>query len=107
MNDVTFLEAARHLASHMLRKTESGDDAALREGFRRTLARDPKPGERDALKKALRRYTAYYQQHPEDAVRFLSTGKSRVEAWGDRAQHAGYMAVASILLNLDETVTKE
>lgn len=107
MNDVTFLEAARHLASHMMRRMEAGQDAALGEGFRRTLAREPQPHEAATLRKALARFEGYYQQHPEEAVTFLATGKSRVEPWSNPAQHAAYMAVASILLNLDETVTKE
>ncbi len=107
MNDVTFLEAARHLASHMLKKTGEGDEAALREGFLRTLGRAPRSTEQDVLQAALHRYSAYYGQHPEDASRFLASGKSPAEPWADTAQHAAYMALASILLNLDETVTKE
>ncbi len=107
MNDVTFLEAARHLASRMLDKSEAGDAAALREGYRWTLAREPAKKELDALQRALIHYRDYYRKAPEEARHFLAVGKSPVRAWPDLAQHAAYMAVASIVLNLDETVTKE
>jgi hypothetical protein len=107
MNDVTFLEAARHLASRMLDRVGEGEDAALREGYYRVLAREPKAKEMEALRRALGHYQRHYAGAPGEARLFLAAGKSGLRAWPDVAQHAAYMAVASIVLNLDEAVTKE
>jgi hypothetical protein len=109
MNDVTFLEASRVLAARMLREAEAAGDSnrVLDRGYLLVLGRLPAARERESLLRAYRKFETYYQQHPEDAARFLIVGKSPVDTKVEAPQLAAWTAVASILLNLDETVTKE
>lgn len=104
MNDVTYLEAARKLGERML--TEGGDRGLAR-GWKLVLAREPSPKERQLTRDALEKFAAYYRQHPSDAEKYLSQGESRVNRSLDPKQLAAYASVASMLLNLDEAVTKE
>jgi hypothetical protein len=104
MNDVAYLEAARKLGERMLRR-DDGDRISY--GFRLTLAREPSSVERAALEEALGKFSAFYREHPAEAKAFLKHGKSAPHAKADAAALASYAAVAGILLNMDETITKE
>jgi mono/diheme cytochrome c family protein len=97
MNDETFLEAARHLGGVMMRE-------GLASGYIRVLSRRPKPAELDVLNSSL----AYHRDYFADAGKaraFLAQGESRVET-ADATEAAAHMAVASMILNLDEAVNK-
>ena len=104
MNDVAYLEAARKLGERM--QQAKGTEARIAAGFRLALGREPGAGESAAIQEALAKFQAYYRMHPADANRFLSQGKAP-RGRGNAATLASYAAVAGILLNLDETVTKE
>jgi hypothetical protein len=107
LNDIAYVEAARHLAQRML--TEGGATATSRltYGFRRATARAPIPAERQILEKGLDRYLAIYRADPEAARQLLAHGDSPRNDKLDAAELAAYASVATILLNLDETLTKE
>lgn len=107
MNDVTFVEAARKLAERLLGEGPANEKSRLRYGFLLTLGREPQPREQAALSKALLHYRSYYGQNQDDARQFLAVGNSSPANKWDTADLAAWTAVASILLNLDETVTKE
>jgi hypothetical protein len=107
MNDVTFVEAARKLAERLLQQTAADDAERLGHGYRLVLARDAKASEHQTLERALNHFRGYYREHPADAAVYLASGKSALPSKRDDAELAAWTAVASILLNLDETVTKE
>jgi hypothetical protein len=48
-----------------------------------------------------------YQQDEEAAEQLLSVGESEQAESLDTIQLAAWMGVASVILNLDETITKE
>jgi hypothetical protein len=98
MNDVTFLEAARNLGALMLKE-------GLNEGFRRLLARAPRPAEVEILKSSLAYHRDYFSD-PAKAADYLKQGASPVDPKANPRELAAHMAVASLLMNLDETVTK-
>ncbi len=107
LNDVTYLEAGRKLGERMLSEA-SGDDAdRLGFGFRLATGRKPSDRELQQLGRALSQFQADYSADPEAAAEWLSHGAAEVaDAWpADRL--AAYAAVGSLLLNLDETMTKE
>ena len=85
LNEPVFIEAAKSLAERVLRETPA---ASTRERatrmFRTCLARAPQPHELAELEKL----------HAEK----LAGGGSETDAW---------FLVANVLLNLDETITKE
>ncbi|MBI1353183.1 MAG: DUF1553 domain-containing protein [Acidobacteria bacterium] len=107
MNDVTYVEAARKLGERML--TEGGSDAEARldYGFRLATAREPGQAELAVLKRGLQRYQQRYAVHPADAEKLLSQGDSPRSEAIEPAEQAAYAAVASLILNLDEAITKE
>jgi hypothetical protein len=107
MNDVTYVEAARRLAERIL--TEGGRAAEDRVGWawRLALARPPKPAETQVLLGVLRQLEHSYKTNEGAAREILSEGESPRNRKLDACELASYTGVASLILNLDETVTKE
>jgi Protein of unknown function (DUF1553)/Protein of unknown function (DUF1549)/Concanavalin A-like lectin/glucanases superfamily/Planctomycete cytochrome C len=104
MNDVTFLEASRKLAERMMVEGGSTPEQRLAFGYRLVLAKTPDPARLQILEKAL---TQFSTASKTDAREFLHEGRSPQAAKVKLQDLAAYTAVASLLLNLDETITKE
>ena len=107
MNDPTYIEAARVLAGRML--TEGGKTAAARINFAFRLAtgRLPNPQERAVLVEAAQEALADYRLHSDEAAALLKVGASGNNSRLNRKELAAWTTVASMILNLDETITKE
>jgi len=107
MNDPIFLEAARALSGRMLR--EGGDSAAQRiaYGFELATARPPKPRESEILMASLRYYLDTFQTDQASVSKYISVGDAPAVSNYSPSEVAAYMAVASTILNLDATVSKE
>ncbi|AMV18782.1 PSD1 and planctomycete cytochrome C domain-containing protein [Planctomyces sp. SH-PL14] len=107
MNDEQYVEAARRLAARMLLEGGSQTVDRLTYGFRLATCRQPTPKELEVLTKQLQLHLEKFQQDQPAALKLLTVGASpRNEALAP-VEHAAYTMVANILLNLDETVTKE
>ena len=107
MNNVTYLEAARLMGQRMM--LEGGTVAADRIawGFQLATAHRPDAKETDILNNFFRQQLDQFQTSPQAADKFLTQGESP-RAPGLRAPElAAYASVASLILNLDETVTKQ
>ncbi len=107
MNEVTYVEAARLLAERMLREGGQTDAARLRFAFRLATVRLPSERETNILLDALRAQRDYFQGHRAEAARLLSVGERKRDARLDTVELAAYATVASLILNLDEVITKE
>jgi hypothetical protein len=107
MNDVTFLEAARKLAERMIKEGGAAPADRLTFAFRLATARRPRPAELRVLSESLARHRDVYQTDPQAAAAFLGQGESPRDTALDPGELAAYSAVAGLILNLDETVTKE
>jgi mono/diheme cytochrome c family protein len=106
LNEVTFVEAARKLAEQSLR--QPGDnDAKLAWTFRKVVRRDATSAELAVLRKGLEKRLATYAADPTLAPKLLAQGVSPAATDLDRNQLAAWTTTANILLNLDETVTRE
>ena len=75
--------------------------------FRLATARPPKPHESKVLLKTFQQLRDNYLKDPEAAVQLLSEGESARDKTLDSTELASYASIASLILNLDETVTKE
>jgi hypothetical protein len=106
LNEVTFVEAARKLAEQSLRRP-GDDDAKLSWTFRKVVRRDATAAELAVLRKGLEKRLSTYVADPTLAPKLLAQGMSPVPADLDRNRLAAWTATANILLNLDETVTRE
>ncbi|MFN8685552.1 MAG: PSD1 and planctomycete cytochrome C domain-containing protein [Acidobacteriota bacterium] len=102
MNDVTFLEASRKLAERMMDEREG-----LARGFRMVTSRRPSAAEMVVIERALARYREEYQRDPAAARNLLAHGDSKRNEGTDVVELAARTMVASLLLNLDEGITRE
>jgi hypothetical protein len=106
LNDVTYVEASRVLAGRVLRSVR-GDKERLTLLFRLVLARRPTARELAVLEAGLTRHRRHYKKDPQAAVRLLASGEAPVDRSLDRVEQAAYTALATVVLNLDEAITKE
>ncbi len=107
MNDETFIEAARQAACRILRDADSDADRRLRQLFRMLTARNPTDKEQQVLKRSLGFYRDQFTADVAGASDFLSVGRSNPGDEFPPAELAAYTAVADMILNLDEVITKE
>jgi hypothetical protein len=107
MNDVTYVEAARLLAQRML--LEGGATPQARVAWAFLVAASRRPGERElqVLLRNLNWQMDYFGHNPQEATRLLSIGEKRNDAKLDAVELAAYSATASLILNLDEVITKQ
>ena len=109
LNETQFMEAARALADRTLREGGSTDDQRIVYAFRRVLARKPRAAEKAELLALLKRQTRRLAEGWLDAGA-LATGAAEpfeLPADATPTQRAALTAVSRVLLNLDETLTKE
>jgi hypothetical protein len=104
-NEPGYLEAARALGERMLRE-RSEDDARVSLGFRLATGRLPSPEETRVLATTLRRFREDYAAHPDEASKLLTVGVTDFDGKTPLADAAAAMSVASMILGLDETITK-
>jgi len=106
MNDVQFVEAARVLAEHSL-KSSPDRKQQLEFAFRRLLGRSPQPEEIAVLTLSFDRQQTQYRESPAEAELLLKQGASARDASLNAIDHAALTGVCLVLLNLDETLTRE
>src|SRR5262249_44834792 len=106
MNEVTYLEAARVLAARMMKEGGSTPEERIGFGFRLATARRPTARETAVLTNSLSHYLEKYRTDREAAVKYLSQGEHPRDESLDACELAAYTVVASLICNLDETVTK-
>lgn len=121
LNEPTFVSAAGGMARRLYRRwgdAETGRldvEAVASDAFRGVTSRPPAPDERRALVSALTAYLEHYRDDPAAAERLLRTvdvlgtgGPSRpADRSSPPADLAALSVFANMLLNLDETITKE
>jgi hypothetical protein len=107
LNDTTFVEAARALAQRIMKQGGPSAESRIDLAYRLLLARKPTQQEQSVLTNALARLRREYATNREAAAKLLSVGESPRDKSFDVVEHAAYTGVCTILLNLDETLTKE
>ncbi len=107
MNDVTFVEASRKLAERILRHGGKTPEQRIAFAYRLVLARPPRPAELEVVSSALDKFLARYRADKKAAAEFVQHGQSAPNRKLPAEELAAYTAIASLILNLDEAVTKE
>jgi Protein of unknown function (DUF1553)/Protein of unknown function (DUF1549)/Planctomycete cytochrome C len=116
LNDTVFIEAARALALRILRECPNAcTDSRIRHAFQLCLARGPHPDELIRLTTFLDHQLARFQSGELDAAKVAGRGPGQPPPSPLLAPPAGlnlnelaaWTTVARVILNLDETVTKE
>lgn len=106
MNDVAFLEASRKLAERLMREGGATPAQRIDYAYRLLMARDARPEERAVVLQTLQHFEAKYKADPKAAKTYVNAGESPRASRVDAGELAAYTAVASLLMNLDETVSK-
>ena len=107
LNDPAFFEAAGSLAARILASTGPSRAERIVHGFRTVLARKPSPGEVSRLESFLDRMAAKYEADPAMAANLVAKASPSPAADLAASQFAPWVMVANVLLNLDETFTRE
>jgi hypothetical protein len=106
MNDVQFFEAARHLGYRMMKEGGTDPAARMTYGFRLATGRAPGAPELEILQETLRSTREKYAAAPEQAASSVAVGESPVPQDVPTVELAAYSMIGNLLLNLDETLTK-
>ena len=110
LNEPLFLEAAQALALRTLREGGGSDSDRLTYAFRRCLTRVPSQAEKEELLNLLVRQRGRLEQgwvNPWYIAGFDQELRSTLPGDATPVQLAAWTTVARVLLNLDETITKE
>jgi len=101
LNDPVFVEAAEAMAYRL--ETESPPDfwSRLRYAFELALGRPPEPAEADRLAALFEKQIAILKNEPESAAALASGAKA------GSPDTAAWTVLSSVLLNLDEFITRE
>lgn len=103
LNDRTFVEAARALAIRVLNSNSGDFEKSIREAFRLALSREPSLSEARHLRDYYDQQKAIFASEPEAAEQFMPLAVAGL----DTAEAAAWTGVASVLMNLDEFITRE
>ncbi len=101
MNDVQYVEAARHLAERCYASSNVIQTMALY-----ILGREFAPDESQIVEASLKAFRQHYAQHPEAASQLLTEGDQPNSPELEPTELAALTMVANQLLNLDEAITK-
>ena len=102
LNDPVFFEAARALAARTLKEAAAAPEERAVLAFRLCTARRPTAPEVAPLLSFEERQLERFKADPE-AARAVAGAQTP----GEAAELAAWTMVANVLLNLDETLTKE
>jgi hypothetical protein len=105
MNDPTYVEASRKLAERMMKQAEEPDER-ITLAFRLATARRPTAKEIGVLRRVFNRQLDVYRKDRKAALKLLGVGEAPRDERLPPAELAAWTVVVSVILNLDETVTK-
>ena len=110
MNDVTYVEAARGLGERAMKRGVAENltvEQNMNYMYRMAVSRQPTQEVRAILIGAYENYLSEYQVDRRAALELLSEGESERDETLDISQLAAYQMVASLILNLDGTITRD
>jgi len=106
LNDPAYVEAARVLAQRVL-ASSTEDAGRLTAAFRLATARTPTLAEQKILMTRLANLRASFAADPTAALQLSAIGEFARPASLAPAEHAAWTTLCLLILNLDETLSKE
>ena len=107
LNDEMYMETARKLAERMMKEGGPSAVARLSYGFRLAAARTPSDTELAVLVAGLNGRRDQYGKDRAAAEKLLSAGEAARDPALDAVELAAYTTAASVILNLDEVITRQ
>jgi cytochrome c553 len=105
LNDPTYVEASRKLAERAIHGGNT-DEARLSFAWKTALSREPDGDEQRVFLDVLSLARTHFGTKPDEAERLLSVGQSPRDAAVAAPELAAWTTIMSMLLNLDEMVSK-
>ena len=106
MNDVQWVEAARALAQRVIHETGTDTEQRINRMSEILLAHDAPPPMEAALETSFHQMQQHYAQDPKAAHSLVEVGEKKRDSSISEPELAAWTAVASEMLNLDETMNK-
>ena len=106
MNDVQHFEAARNLASRILREGGESDSDRITWAWRTVIARRPDAEESDIATQSLAHFRTRFSADAAAAEKLISNGESKPDDSLEKAELAAWTMLSNLILNLDESVNK-
>jgi hypothetical protein len=106
LNDTVFVEAARKLAERSIHEGGATADTRLSFAFRIAAGRAPDARELGVLRKSLGEMLLSYRSDEAGARALIAIGASASDPAIPVSELAAYTAVVSVILNMDEVITK-
>jgi hypothetical protein len=106
LNDIQFVESARHLATRGLSEGGATSEQRLDWIARRLLARPLESEERQTVMNLLGELTAWYKSRPDEAKKLVSFGETPVDPKKNPSELAAWTMVVNQMMNLDEVLVK-
>ena len=106
LNDPQFTEASRNLAERIIKEGGKTPRERVAFAYRLVTSRKPKPIVLQILISAYNEEHTNFSKNSEAANKLLAIGESKRDESIKTAEHAAWSIVASMLLNLDEVITR-
>ena len=106
LNDPQFVEMSKAFGWRIVAEGGSTIASRISYAFRWATGRKPARDEVKIIENVLKAQLAEYQKDQEAAAKLLKVGEFRPATQASEAELAAWTTVASMLLNLDETITK-
>lgn len=106
LNDIQHVEAARNFAERMISSGGKSHQERIRWGWQVVLSREPGSLELEIVEAALHEHLNHYEQDSAAAEELIAYGESAPDPELKKSELAAYTMLANLILNLDETVTK-
>jgi len=106
LNDIQHVESARGLAQRVLSSNENELRPRIKLMFKLVLSRPPTDKELDVLEKQIQVHLNRYKSNPQDAQQLIQIGETKPSANLDPSELGAYTLLASTILNMDETLTR-
>ncbi len=107
MNDTAYMQTSKALAARALNAAGDDRDNRLTYIFRLATARRPTADEGNILSSSFEYHFDRFRNDPEAAAALLGKERPKVAATVPQPEMAAYAMLASLVLNLDETITRE
>jgi Protein of unknown function (DUF1553)/Protein of unknown function (DUF1549)/Planctomycete cytochrome C len=107
LNDEMYIETSRKFAERMFREGGSSPTQRLAWAFRTATSRPATDAEVHILEHGFNHRLEQYRADPTSAEKLLSAGESPRDKSIGTAELAAYTTAASVILNLDEVITRQ
>ncbi|MCB0668007.1 MAG: DUF1553 domain-containing protein, partial [Saprospiraceae bacterium] len=106
LNDITYVEAARVMAERIMLQEEKPEER-IEMAFRLATSRNPDAKEKEILMTGWEKYLNQFSQNRQNAYDLVRTGEFRQNETLDYIEQAAFTSICSLILNLDEVLSRQ